>query len=51
MYDFNLMFVTLSTNLTINVHNCNSIWCYWIKCCVDNDELGWDSGWLDRDVK
>jgi hypothetical protein len=20
-------------------------------CYVDNDELGWDPGWLDRDVK
>jgi len=22
-----------------------------IMCCVDDDELGWDPGWLDRVVK
>ena len=41
MYDFNLMFVTLSNYLTMHVYSWNQnfhlnyiIWCYWIRCVV-----------------
>jgi len=41
------MFVTLSTYLTMHVFMMllNKM------CCIDDNELGWNPGWLNEDVK
>jgi len=47
------MFVTLSTNLTMNVLLLELHYMMLLNKMfyVDYDELGWDPGWLDWDVK